>query len=98
MVYQLVVPSMGGAEELRVLQWHKQEGDLVEPQELLVELETDKAIVEVRSPRSCVLRRIAVNQGDWAGVGPPVAWFSDAADEPLEAPAVGDLRPRWEIL
>jgi pyruvate dehydrogenase E2 component (dihydrolipoamide acetyltransferase) len=98
MVYQLVLPQMEGTEELRVLQWHKTEGDVVEPEQMLVELETDKAVVEVRSPRACVLRKIFVNQGGWAPVGPPLAWFSDTPDEALEAERADDLKPLWEIM
>jgi pyruvate/2-oxoglutarate dehydrogenase complex dihydrolipoamide acyltransferase (E2) component len=98
MIYQLVVPAMGGVEELRVLQWHKAEGDTVDADQLVVELETDKAIVEVRSPRGCVLRKIGVTQGDWAKVGPPLAWFSDTADETLQTDKAGDFMPLWEIV
>src|SRR6185369_11928658 len=98
MIYQLVVPAMGGVEELRVLQWHKNEGDEVQLDQLLVELETDKAIVEVRSPRACFLRKVAVNQGDWASVGPPLAFLSDTADEPLHTDQAGDFAPRWEVI
>jgi pyruvate/2-oxoglutarate dehydrogenase complex dihydrolipoamide acyltransferase (E2) component len=97
MIYQLVVPA-GGVEELRLLQWHKAEGDVVETDELLVELETDKAIVEVRSGRACVLRKIAVSQGEWATVGPPLAFFSDTADEALQTDQPGDLMPKWEVI
>jgi pyruvate dehydrogenase E2 component (dihydrolipoamide acetyltransferase) len=98
MVYKLVVPAMGGVEELRVLQWHKAEGEAVAADQLVLELETDKAIVEVRSPRPCVLRKISVPQGDWAKVGPPVAFFSDAADEPLQTDIAADFMPQWEIV
>jgi pyruvate/2-oxoglutarate dehydrogenase complex dihydrolipoamide acyltransferase (E2) component len=98
MIYKLVVPAMGGVEELRVIQWHKGEGDALEADQLILELETDKAIVEVRTPRACVLRQIAAKQGDWAKVGPPVAWFSDTADEPLQTESATDLQPQWEIV
>ncbi len=98
MIYKLVVPPMGGVEELRVLQWHKAEGDSVDADQLLVELETDKAIVEVRSPRACVLRRIGVPQGDWAKVGPPLAFFSDTGDEALVTDNAADFMPQWEVV
>jgi len=97
MIYRLVVPPVEGVEELRVLQWHKAEGEDVRLEQLLVELETDKAIVEVRSPRACVLRKIAVRQGEWTLTGPPLAWFSDTTEEPLLLDAASDLMPRWEV-
>ena len=98
MLYKMVIPAMGGVEELRVLQWHKSEGDSVQPDQLLVELETDKAIVEVRSPRACILRKIGVPQGDWAKVGPPLALLSDGADEALDTVKAADFMPQWEIV
>jgi pyruvate/2-oxoglutarate dehydrogenase complex dihydrolipoamide acyltransferase (E2) component len=98
MVYQLVIPAMDSAQELRVLEWHKAERDVVEADDLLVELETSKAVVEVRSPRACVLRKIEVAQGGWATAGPAIAWFSDTADEPLLPGSGQDLVPRWTVI
>jgi pyruvate/2-oxoglutarate dehydrogenase complex dihydrolipoamide acyltransferase (E2) component len=89
---------MGGVEELRVLQWHKSEGDAIELDQLVLELETDKAVVEVRSPRACVLRRIGVEQGDWAQVGPAIAWFSDQSSEAFESTPASDFLPQWEVI
>jgi pyruvate/2-oxoglutarate dehydrogenase complex dihydrolipoamide acyltransferase (E2) component len=97
MIYQLVVPA-GGVEELRLLQWHKAEGESVDADELVVELETDKAIVEVRSERACVLRKIAVPQGEWATIGPPLAYFSDTAEEPLNTDHPGNFMSKWEVI
>jgi len=98
MTYHLVVPPMGGTEELRVLEWHKTEGEPVAEDELLVELETEKAVVEVRAPRACVLRKILVDRGNWALIGPPVAWFSDSADEALQTEIPADLSPHWFVI
>jgi pyruvate/2-oxoglutarate dehydrogenase complex dihydrolipoamide acyltransferase (E2) component len=98
MIYQLTIPSMGGIEELRVLQWHRREGEQVETDQLLLELETDKAVVEVRSPRPCVLRKIGVEQGGWAPVGPAIAWFSDGSAEALDASTSSDFMAQWEVL
>jgi pyruvate/2-oxoglutarate dehydrogenase complex dihydrolipoamide acyltransferase (E2) component len=98
MIYQLVIPAMGGTEELRVLQWHKAEGEAVGAEQLLLELETEKAVVEVRTPKPCVLRKIAVSQGEWALVGPPIAWLSDSVEETLQTEGAGDFTPQWEIV
>jgi pyruvate dehydrogenase E2 component (dihydrolipoamide acetyltransferase) len=97
MIYQFAVPPMDGTQEMRVLQWHKAEGQPIDADELLVELETDKAVVEIRSPVACVLRRISVPQGGWAPIGPPIAWFSDSPEEALEGQAAKDFAPLWEL-
>jgi pyruvate/2-oxoglutarate dehydrogenase complex dihydrolipoamide acyltransferase (E2) component len=98
MIYKLVVPpAVEGVEEFRILQWHKAEGDAIASDQLVVELETDKAIIEVRSARACVLRKIALSPGEWTRLGPPIAWFTDTAGEALEFDGAGDFAPHWEI-
>jgi 2-oxoglutarate dehydrogenase E2 component (dihydrolipoamide succinyltransferase) len=47
-----------------VATWHKQEGDSVQRDELLVEIETDKVVMEVVAPESGVLTKIAAQEGD----------------------------------
>lgn len=98
MIYQFAVPAMDGTEEMRILEWHKTEGDPIGADELLVELETDKAVVEIRSPVACVVRKIAVEQGGWAPIGPPIAWFSDTPEEALDLQSAKDFAPLWEIM
>jgi 2-oxoisovalerate dehydrogenase E2 component (dihydrolipoyl transacylase) len=98
MIYHLTIPDMGGTEELRVLQWHRREGEPLASDELLLELETEKAVVEVRTPQPCVVRKIAVAQGEWARVGAPIVWLSDSPEEALDTGEARDFVPRWEIL
>ena len=50
--------------EATVLSWHKQEGDAVAVDEVLVEIETDKVIMEVPSPAAGVVGRILHQTGD----------------------------------
>ena len=84
MIYQLTVPAaVPGVEEIRILEWHKEPGAAIEPGDLIVELETHKAIIEVRAGQTGVLRQILANAGDWRTIGLPVALFSSDADEPL---------------
>src|SRR5690606_35889171 len=44
--------------------WHKQAGDAVKRDELLVDIETDKVVIEVVSPADGVLKEIVKNSGD----------------------------------
>ena len=84
MIYRFVVPGpIEDLEEIRVLEWHRKEGTLVEAGQLLVELETHKAVVEVRPAETKVLRRFVCREGDWQAIGSPLAYFSDTPDEPL---------------
>lgn len=84
MLYKLTVPGpIEDVEEVRVLEWHGGPGHVFAPGDLVVELETHKALVEVRAGQPGVLRRIICRPGDWQALGEPVALFSDTADEPL---------------
>src|SRR6056300_1606449 len=47
-----------------VATWHKAEGDTVERDELLVEIETDKVVMEVVAPESGVIAKIAAVEGE----------------------------------
>jgi pyruvate/2-oxoglutarate dehydrogenase complex dihydrolipoamide acyltransferase (E2) component len=86
MIYALAVPGpIEDVEEVRVLEWHGQPGRAFAVGELVVELETHKALVEVRAGQAGVLRQIVCAEGDWQAVGAPLALLSDRPDEPLPA-------------
>jgi len=70
MTNQILVPSLGESiTEATVSKWLKQEGEKVDSDEPLVELETDKVNVEVPSPLSGTLSSIKVKEGDTVEVG-----------------------------
>lgn len=77
-------------EEGTVVRWLKQVGDVVQEGEILLEIETDKATVEVPSPAGGTLRAILVPAGEYAPIHAPIALIG-APDEPLEGvPAPAD--------
>ncbi len=91
MIYQLLVPGpIEDVEEIRVLEWHVGQGTPVTGGQLLVELETHKAVVEVRIAQPALMRRILCQPGAWQKIGSPLAFLSDTADEALpESPEAG---------
>ena len=92
MIYKLIVPGpLEDVEEMRVLEWHGAAGRHFVPGDLIVELETHKAVVEVRAGQPGVLRQILCGVGDWQALGAPLALLSDDAVEPLPA-ATEDLK------
>ena len=101
MIYRLAAPGpIKDVEELRVLEWHKAENATVQTGELFLELETDKAVVEVRSAQKAVLRHIVCAAGEWQKVGSPLALLSDSPDEPLPENAAETtdlLRVEFEV-
>ena len=67
---KIVVPTLGeSVTEATVSKWLKTEGESVDSDEPLVELETDKVNVEVPSPLSGVLEKINVKEGQTVEVG-----------------------------
>jgi pyruvate/2-oxoglutarate dehydrogenase complex dihydrolipoamide acyltransferase (E2) component len=82
-------------QEVRVLEWHVEPGRPFAAGDLIVELETYKAVVEVRSGREGVLREILCEAGDWQRVGGPLAVLCDNSAEPL--PSSPDALPAWLV-
>ncbi|MBI2141571.1 2-oxo acid dehydrogenase subunit E2 [Candidatus Woesearchaeota archaeon] len=71
MAYEFKFPDVGqGITEGEVVKWHVREGDAVKEDQVLVEIETDKAVVEVPSPKSgFVLKRHGSSEGQKINVG-----------------------------
>ncbi|AUA56145.1 Dihydrolipoyllysine-residue acetyltransferase component of pyruvate dehydrogenase complex [Achromobacter spanius] len=64
---EVVMPAIGaGTTEGKILQWLKQSGDTVKVGDILAEIETDKAVIELEAVDNGVLDRIHVEAGDTA--------------------------------
>jgi pyruvate/2-oxoglutarate dehydrogenase complex dihydrolipoamide acyltransferase (E2) component len=99
MIYQVAVPDVGeDVEEIRVLEWHGGPGDRFDSGALIVELETHKALVEMRAAQDGVLRQILAPEGEWARIGVPIAVFSDEPDEALPDQADAGAAMRVEFV
>ena len=62
---EVKVPQLSeSVSEATLLQWKKKPGEAVEADEILVEIETDKVVLEVPAPASGVLAQIIKNDGD----------------------------------
>ena len=84
MLYVLVLKNtIESTKELRVLQWHAKEGDRCVQGTLLVELESFKAVIEIRAAQDAFLRKILVSEGESQALGKPIAVFSDTLYEPI---------------
>jgi 2-oxoglutarate dehydrogenase E2 component (dihydrolipoamide succinyltransferase) len=80
MALTLKVPSIGESiREATVGVWKKAEGDWVEVDEPLVEIESEKATLEVPAPGAGILKRILRQQGDTVAIGEALAEIDDAA-------------------
>src|SRR4051794_4483976 len=85
---QVTMPAMGeSVTEGTVLEWHKQEGDPVEADEVLVEVSTDKVDAEVPAPASGVLVKIHAPEGEVVQVGQLLAEIGGNGAGPAAPPA-----------
>ncbi|WP_349366010.1 MAG: pyruvate dehydrogenase complex dihydrolipoamide acetyltransferase [Nitratireductor rhodophyticola] len=75
----------------RISSWHVEEGAVVKKGDLLFEIETDKAAMEIDSPAAGIVRNITGKEGVDIAVGEVVAWIYEegeaVADAPASAPA-----------
>lgn len=84
-MFEVKVPTVGESiQEVQIGQWLKREGDWIAKDENLVDLETDKASVQVPSPISGYLRKIHKQAEEFANVGERIADI-EPADKPSAA-------------
>jgi 2-oxoglutarate dehydrogenase E2 component (dihydrolipoamide succinyltransferase) len=82
------IPALGeSVSEAVLVKWHKEDGEQVEANEPLCELETDKANVDLPAPAAGVLSRIC-DEGDTVHIGEVVARIDEsaAAGDPKKKP------------
>jgi len=76
MAISVVMPALEMAQETgKLISWLKKEGESVAKGEPLLEIETDKAVMEIESPGDGVLAGIKVQAGTEVPVGQTIAWI-----------------------
>ena len=76
MAISVVMPALEMAQETgKLISWLKKEGEAVAKGEPLLEVETDKAVMEVESPADGVLAGVKVQPGAEVPVGRTIAWI-----------------------
>jgi pyruvate dehydrogenase E2 component (dihydrolipoamide acetyltransferase) len=83
MAISVVMPALEMAQETgKLLAWRKKEGERVTKGEPLLEIETDKAVVEVEAPGDGVLAGVTANVGAVIPVGETIAWLVAPGEQP----------------
>jgi pyruvate dehydrogenase E2 component (dihydrolipoamide acetyltransferase) len=83
---ELIMPSLGfDMTEGKVARWLKQEGDRIEKGQVIAEIETEKATVEIEATVSGILRKIAVQAGETVAVGTVIGIIAGEDERPAEA-------------
>ncbi len=82
------LPDVGeGLTEAEIVAWRVKEGDTVEINDIVVEIETAKSLVELPSPFAGTVTALLVAEGETVAVGTPIVSIGAAGEAP---PAEGD--------
>jgi 2-oxoisovalerate dehydrogenase E2 component (dihydrolipoyl transacylase) len=104
-IRQFKLPDVGeGLTEADILRWLVQPGDTVTVNQIIVEIETAKAAVELPSPHAGVVSALLVGEGDTVDVGTPIIAIDTGASDndsravpvdppPLQTSTSADLVP-----
>ncbi len=83
MAISVVMPALEMAQETgKLLAWRKKEGERITKGEPLLEIETDKAVVEVEAPGDGILAGITADVGAVVPVGQTIAWLVAPGEKP----------------
>jgi pyruvate dehydrogenase E2 component (dihydrolipoamide acetyltransferase) len=83
MAISVVMPALELTQETgKLISWRKNEGERVTKGEPLLEIETDKAVVEVEAPADGVLAGVKAHEGDVVPVGKTIAWIVSPGEQP----------------
>jgi pyruvate dehydrogenase E2 component (dihydrolipoamide acetyltransferase) len=83
MAISVVMPALEMAQETgKLVQWLKKEGEAVKKGDLILEVETDKAVVEIEAQGEGVLGGVSAKAGDVVPVGHTIAWLLKPGETP----------------
>jgi pyruvate dehydrogenase E2 component (dihydrolipoamide acetyltransferase) len=79
MAYEFRFPDVGeGISEGEIVKWRVKEGDTIKQDQVIVEIETDKAIVEIPSPKAGKIVRLHAKEGEVVKVGSVLVTIAEA--------------------
>ncbi|GAB7537416.1 2-oxoglutarate dehydrogenase complex dihydrolipoyllysine-residue succinyltransferase [Burkholderia sp. 22PA0099] len=94
-IVEVKVPQLSeSVSEATMLQWKKKPGEAVAQDEILIELETDKVVLEVPAPAAGVLSQVLQNDGDTVVADQLIATIDTEAKAGAVAAAAGEAEVR----
>jgi pyruvate dehydrogenase E2 component (dihydrolipoamide acetyltransferase) len=83
MAISVVMPALEMAQETgKLVSWKKKSGEQVKKGEMLLEVETDKAVVEIEAAGDGILGGVTAKEGDVVPVGQTIAWLLKPGEQP----------------
>ncbi len=84
------LPDVGeGLTEAEIVSWKVKVGDVIKVNDIVVEIETAKSLVELPSPYAGTIAALLVPEGETVAVGTPIIRIGDGADDGADATATG---------
>ena len=99
MPVEIKVPYLGhNIEDATLNHWLKAEGQEVKENEILLELEAEKAVLEIESPKNGTLASIIISEGSIVKTDDVLGYIAEPGEdfEPLQIVAKPDLKPAEE--
>lgn len=94
MKIDVIMPKMGESlQEGTILKWLKSVGDIIERDEMILEISTDKVDTEVPSPVAGILADILANEGDTVDVGSVIAKIETSEQSDVAADNLSSKNP-----
>ncbi len=96
MAFEFKLPDLGeGLTEGEIVKWLVKVGDSIEEGQAFVQLETDKAVVEIPSPRKGIVLKLGAAEGSTVQVGQVLIVIGEPGEK-LEAPPKPEKKPEKE--
>ncbi len=93
------LPDLGeGLQEAEIVTWHVSVGDRIVVDQPLVSVETDKAVVEVPSPRAGRIAKLCAEPGDIVKIGAPLVEYGDGGERADAGTVVGAIEKHAELI
>jgi len=97
MLVEVKVPVLSeSVAEATLLSWHKKQGEFVHRDENLIDIETDKVILELPAPSSGVLAKIIKNEGATVASNEVIATIDSSAKPSVAAEPQAEAQPQAE--
>src|ERR1700684_1899851 len=82
MAHSIVMPALEMAQETgKLISWRKKEGEAIAKGEPLLDIETDKAVVEIESPADGILAGVKAPAGAVIPAGQTIAWIVNPGEK-----------------
>jgi pyruvate dehydrogenase E2 component (dihydrolipoamide acetyltransferase) len=95
MIKEVIMPKLGQTMEEGIIEkWRKKEGERVEKGDILLDITTDKATLEVESYVSGLVKKIIHQEGETVPVAKVIAYIGEPEDE---VPSIIEVMPAPEI-